>query len=124
MLPKNHDRPSAYLELGWTQNNMAVNIHGDECSPHSEQAVAYCMLGSVQASSLYLGMDEERTLRQALAFVIKRNYADRSSILERSPAPIGYSDIVARANDDIIESQDEAIKVMRTAEFECGLWDD
>ena len=120
----NEDHPSYYLERGWTQDDMAVNIHGDECSPHSEQAVAHCLLGSVQAAAPYMDMDEERTLRRALTTVIKRNYADRLNSVKKSSTPTSHSELVTRANDQLIKSQDEALKVMREAEAESGVWDD
>ena len=120
----NEDRPSHYLERGWTQNEMAVNIHGDECSPHSDKAIAYCMLGSVQAAGQYLDVDEENELRDALYKVIRHTFQDHERFLDKYSRMTSRSQAVVNANDEIIKSQDEALKLMREAEAESGVWDD
>ena len=120
----NEARPSYYLERGWTQNEMAVNIHGDECSPHSDQAIAYCMLGSVQAAGQHLELDQETHLRQALYWVVRRTFKDQESVLDKYARITSRSQAVVNANDELINSQDEALKLMREAEAESGIWDD
>ena len=120
----NQDRPSSYLERGWTQNEMAVTIHGDECSPHSDQAIAYCMLGSVQAAGQHLDIDQENDLREALYWTVRRTFKDHEIVLDKYARLTSRSQVVVNANDELINSQDQAIELMREAEAESGVWDD
>ncbi len=103
--------PSDYLEQGWCQNAAARDADGYGVPSISNEAVAWCLMGSAKASFKVPG--ENREIIEYMADL-------RDVLFER----YGYGFTVAEVNDEIYDpetGQAQAVADAREAERRAGL---
>jgi hypothetical protein len=88
--------PSEYLQRGWTQWSLARGKSGRAVEPTGRAAISWCMTGAIWA---YGG---ESRLTKAIRNIVGAATA------------IGW-------NDEVCQSQAQAVAVMRAAEKAVGL---
>lgn len=103
--------PSQLVTRGWIQGENAQNGMGRGVGAFSPDAVAWCALGA-----LYAGLDGEE-------YTAVRAAVDRL-VWELSFMPwkiFGEANVITNWNDAPGRTQGEVVKLLETAERECGL---
>lgn len=97
---------AARLQLGWTQEHLAEDTHGQPVDTDSTSAVSWCALGAVQAAVDALGYEGDewdRRVRAALyrvAFVAGCADDDWKSGIEGAVS--SWNDHDSRTQEDVV----------------------